>query len=109
MAVPSERSRPLRAVVARNSSTLSCILLVVSVLLAAALETSLPLAVYLLSFWHYYIYWLAFSFGAIRFVAMKTVGVAALAAVYLAAPIDVVSLIAIAVAWRTCSARTSAP
>ncbi|HLM14984.1 MAG TPA: hypothetical protein VK362_21490, partial [Reyranella sp.] len=49
-------------------------------MLAAVLERSLPLAVYLLSFWHYGLYWLAVAFGAITFdvfkrdaVAMKTV------------------------------------
>jgi len=103
MAVLSESSRSFRAVVGRNGSTLSCVLLVLSVLLGAALDRSLPLAVYLLSFWHYYLYWLAFAFGAIPFgvfkrdaVAMKTVSVAALAAVYLAAPLDLASLIVIA-------------
>jgi hypothetical protein len=103
MAVLSESSRSFRAVVGRNGSTLSCALLVLSVLLGAALDRSLPLAVYLLSFWHYYLYWLAFAFGAIPFdvfkrdaVAMKTVSVAALAAVYLAAPLDLASLIVIA-------------
>jgi hypothetical protein len=57
----------------------------------------------LLSFWHYYLYWLAFAFGAVAFdvfkrdaVAMKTVSVAALAAVYLTAPLDLASLIVIA-------------
>lgn len=93
----------MRAVIARNGSTLSCVLLVLSVPIGAALEHSLALAVYLLSFWHYYLYWLAFAFGAIPLaifkrdaVAMKTVAVAALAAVYLAAPIDAISLIVIA-------------
>ena len=102
MAVRSEHPRSLGAVVARNSSTLSCILLVLSVVLGAALERSLPLAIYLLSFWHYYLYWLAFAFGAIPFdvfkrdaMAMKTVSVALLAIVYLATPIDLVSLIVI--------------
>lgn len=93
----------IRTVVAHNSSTLSCALLVLSVLLGAALDRSLPLAVYLLSFWHYYLYWLAFTFGTIAFevfkrdaVAMKTVSVVLLATIYLAAPIDPVSLIVIA-------------
>jgi hypothetical protein len=91
----------------RNGSTLACGLFVLavllSVLLGAALEQSLPRAVWLLSFWHYYLYWLAFAFGAVPFdifkrdaVAMKTVAVAALAAVYLAAPLDPVSLAVIA-------------
>jgi len=67
--------------------------------LGGALERSLALAVYLLSFWHYYLYWLAFTFGAASFsvfkrdaIAMKTVSVAALATVYLAAPLDLASL-----------------
>jgi len=93
----------LREAVRRNASTLSCVLLVLSVLLGAALERSPPLAVYLLSFWHYYLYWLAFAFGAIPFevfkrdaVATKAVSVALLAAVYLAEPFDLVSLVVIA-------------
>ena len=84
-------------------STLSCALFVLAVGLGAALEGSLALAVWLLSFWHYYLYWLAFAFGAAPFevfkrdaVAMKAVSVAALAIVYLAAPLDVVSLAVIA-------------
>ena len=103
MAALSERSSSFRAVVRRNASTLACTLLVLSVGLAAALERSLPLAVYLLSFWHYVLYWLAFAFGWVAFdvfkrdaVAMKTVSVAALAVVYLRAPIDPVSLAVIA-------------
>jgi hypothetical protein len=103
MAVLSESSRSFRAVVGRNGSLLACVLLVLAVVLGAALDRSLPLAVYLLSFWHYYLYWLAFAFGTIPFdvfkrdaVAMKTVSVAALAVVYLAAPIDLASLIVIA-------------
>lgn len=92
----------IRTVVVHNSSTLSCALLVLSVLLGAALDRSLPLAVYLLSFWHYYLYWLAFAFGSIRFevfkrdaVAMKTVSVVLLATIYLTAPVDLLSLIVI--------------
>jgi Phospholipid methyltransferase len=96
-------SRSLHDVVRRDASTLSCVLLVLAILLGAALDRSLPAAVYLLSFWHYYLYWLAFTHGTIPFdvfkrdaVAMKTVSVAALATVYLAAPIDLASLIVIA-------------
>src|SRR5882724_9958517 len=103
MAVLSERSRSFRAVVGRHGSLLACVLLVLAVVLGAALDRSLPLAVYLLSFWYYYLYWLAFAFGAIPFdvfkrdaVAMKTVSLAALATVYLAAALDLASLIIIA-------------
>jgi hypothetical protein len=84
-------------------SSLACLLFVLVVLLGAALDRSLPLAVYLLSFWHYYLYWLAVAFGAASFdafkrdaIAMKAVSVAALATVYLAEPIDLVSLAVIA-------------
>jgi Phospholipid methyltransferase len=100
MAVLSDNSRSFRSV-GRNGSTLACALFVLAVVLGAALDRGLPIAVYLLSFWHYYLYWLAF--GAMPFdlfkrdaVAMKTVSVAALAAVYLANPIDLASLIVIA-------------
>jgi hypothetical protein len=84
-------------------STLSCALFVVAVLLGAALGESMAFAVWLLSFWHYYLYWLAFAFGAPSLevfkrdaMAMKTVSVAALAVVYLATPLDLVSLAIIA-------------
>jgi hypothetical protein len=103
MAALLERSRPLRAVVGRYGSTLACALFVLSVLVVAALDGSLPLAVYLLSFWHYYLYWLAFTFGRVPFdvfkrdaVVMKTVSVLALATAYLAAPLDLASLAVIA-------------
>jgi hypothetical protein len=85
--------------VSASWSTLSCVLLVLAILLGAALAKSLPAAVYLLSFWHYGLYWLAFAFGASDFdvfkrnaIAMKTLSVTALAVVYLSAPIDPVSL-----------------
>ena len=103
MSVLSDSSSAFRAVVGRHGSTLACGLVVLSVVLGAALERSLPIAVYLLSFWHYYLYWLAFAFGAVAFevfkrdaVAMKTVSVVLLAAVYLANPIDLASLAVIA-------------
>ncbi|MBX9945882.1 MAG: phosphatidylethanolamine N-methyltransferase family protein [Reyranella sp.] len=103
MSVLSERFRRYDAIVGRNGSTLCCALFVLVVLLAAAVERSAALAVWLLGFWHYYLYWLAFAFGAIPLnvfkrdaVAMKTVSVAAMAAVYLAAPLDPVSLAVIA-------------
>lgn len=93
----------MAALAVRNGSLLACLLFVLAVLLGGALERSLPLAVYLLSFWHYYLYWLAFTFGAVSFgvfkrdaIAMKTASVAALATVYLAAPLDLSSLAVIA-------------
>lgn len=62
-----------------------------------------PLTIYLLSFWHYALYWRAFAFGTADFkafkrhaVALKAVSVAALALVYLGFPLDAVSLAVIA-------------
>ncbi len=73
------------------------------VLLVIYRDQDLQPGIYLLSFWHYYLYWLAFTFGAIDFdvfkrdaIAMKTVSVAALAIVYLRAPLDPASLAVIA-------------
>ena len=59
--------------------------------------------VYLLSFWHYALYWQTFTFGTADFdtfkrnaVILKAVSVAALALVYLRFPIDPASLAVIA-------------
>jgi len=96
-------SLSLRDVGRRHASTLSCALLVLAILFGAALARSLPAAVYLLSFWHYSLYWLAFAFGTAHFdvfkrnaIAMKALSVTALAFVYLSAPLDPVSLAVIA-------------
>lgn len=82
---------------------MSCALLVLAVLPVAYRDHDLRAGIYLLSFWHYYLYWLAFTFGAIDFdvfkrdaIAMKTVSVVALATVYLRAPLDPASLALIA-------------
>src|SRR5215510_10367420 len=103
MAALSERPSSFRAVVRRNGSTLVWASAFVTVVLVATLERSLPLAIYLLSFWHYVLYWLAFAFSAIAFdvfkrdaIALKTVSVTALALVYLGEPLDLVSLAVIA-------------
>ena len=99
MAVLQVGPRSFRGVAVRNGSSLACLLFVLAVLVAAFVDRSLPLAIYLLSFWHYVLYWLAFAFGTIAFdvfkrdaIAMKTVSVAALAFVYLRAPLDPASL-----------------
>ncbi len=63
----------------------------------------LPLAVYLLSFWHYALYWRAFTFGTADFdafkrkaIVLKAISVTALALVYLRFPLDPASLAVIA-------------
>lgn len=103
MAVLPVGPSSFHSAVGRNGSTLACLLFVLAVLVGAVVDRSLPLAVYLLSFGHYVLYWVAFAFGTIAFdvfrrdaVAMKTVSVTALSFVYLRAPIDPVSLAVIA-------------
>jgi hypothetical protein len=99
MAVPQVGPRSFRGLAVRNGSSLACLAFVLAVLIAAFVERSLPLAIYLLSFGHYVLYWVAFAFGTIAFdvfkrdaIAMKALSVAALAFVYLRAPFDVGSL-----------------
>ena len=60
--------------------------------------------VYLLSFWHYALYWRTFTFGTADFdafkrkaIVLKAISVGALALVYLRFPLDPVSLAVIAV------------
>ena len=84
-------------------SSLSSGLFVLAVLCVAWRAQSVPIAIYLTGFWHYLLYWLAFTFGAIPHavfkrdaIAMKSVSVAGLAAVYLAFPLDPLSLAVIA-------------
>jgi hypothetical protein len=59
-------------------------------------------AIYALSFWHYYLYWLAYRYGAIPLatfkrdaVTAKTVSLAALSLAYFATPLDLVSLVVV--------------
>ena len=103
MAVLQMGPRSFRGLAVRNGSSLACLVFVLAVLIAAFVERSLPLAIYLLSFGHYVLYWVAFAFGTIAFdvfkrdaIAMKTVSVAALGFVYLRIPIDFASLTVIA-------------
>jgi hypothetical protein len=103
MAVLQVGPRSFRGLAVRNGSSLACLVFVLAVLIAAFVERSLPLAIYLLSFGHYVLYWVAFAFGTIAFdvfkrdaIAMKALSVAALAFVYLRAPFDLGSLAVIA-------------
>src|SRR6478736_6704990 len=86
-----------------NASRLYSLLFVASLLGWACAGNNLPLAVYALSFWHYYLYWLAYYFGAVPLgdfkrdaLLMKTIALVALALVYLACPLDLISLTVIA-------------
>lgn len=62
-----------------------------------------PLAIYLLSFWHYALYWRTFTFGTVDFdafkrqaITLKTLSVAVLALTYLRFALDPASLAVIA-------------
>jgi hypothetical protein len=75
------------------------LLFVLVVLGVACGARSLALAVYAVSFWHYYLYWLAYGFGTVPLSAfkwdavfMKTIALIGLGWVYAASPLNVVSL-----------------
>ena len=72
-------------------------------------------AVCLLSFCHYYLYWLAYYFGEVPLdvfkrdaIVMKAVSLIALASVYLEAPLDAASLLVIAAGFLLNSAGARA-
>ena len=79
-------------------------LAVVSVALASAwFDATWAAAVYLLSFWHYFLYWLAYCYGAVEprefrreAVFWKTIALFALGGAYLTAPLDLFSLSVVA-------------
>jgi len=87
----------------RHAST-ACSLGFVVLVLAAAVGGGAPaVAVYALGFWHYLLYALAFGFGRVApgvfrrdAVLMKGVSLAGLGVVYLAAPLDALSLAVVA-------------
>lgn len=77
-----------------------------TVIAVSVAERNLALAVYLLGFWHYYLYALAYYFGAVPLpvfkrdaVLMKSVSLLTLAIAYFAAPIDVLSLAVMALGF----------
>lgn len=77
---------------------MSSLAFVTLTIVGTALSGSGAARIYLLSFWHYYLYWLAYYFGAVPLrtfkrdaVMMKTVSLIALASVYLCQPLDLLS------------------
>jgi len=87
----------------RQPSLLASLLFVATVTGLAGLDGNPPLAIYALSLWHYYLYALAYVFGAVPLVvfkrdaiAMKAVALLAFAAAYLTFPVDPASLAVIA-------------
>ena len=89
----------LGAFARRNASTSSSVLFVLVVLCCACLAQNWQASVYVLSFWHYYMYALAYVFGAVPLdifkrdaIAMKAVSLAALSSIYLVTTPDLASL-----------------
>lgn len=81
-----------------NASSLSCLLFVSAVTALTWTEEELSLAVYGLSFWHYYLYGLAFRFGEISLtvfkrdaVVMKSVSLVLCGYIYLLTPANLAS------------------
>jgi hypothetical protein len=82
---------------------LSSLAYIAAILAVALAGDAWPLAVYALSYWHYYLYWLAYYFGAVSLgdfkrdaVLMKSVSLISLGSAYLAAPPSPASLAAVA-------------
>lgn len=92
-----------RATVLWDVSSLFSLIFVLLVLAGTTLDGNLALAVYSLSFWHYYLYWLAYRYGAVSpgifkrdAIQMKAVSLVALAFAYFSAPLDFLSLAVVA-------------
>ena len=90
------------------------LVLILATLGWASLGVAPNLAVYALSFWHYYLYWLAYYFGAVSLsvfkrdaILMKTASLAALGYVYLSVPWNVASMAVVAAGFllNTIAAR----
>jgi len=80
-------------------SRVYCLLFVLVAFGVACGASSLAIAVYAVSFWHYYLYWLAYRFGSVPLstfkwdaVFMKTIALIGFGWVYAASPLHVVSL-----------------
>lgn len=94
-----ERARGSPLFARRNASFLSGMTLVLLSVAATAPGRHLRLAVYALSFWHYYLYWLACCLATVSLsvfkrdaIAMKTVSLVALGVAYLSGRPDPASL-----------------
>lgn len=93
----------IRSILDRRGPSLACWTIVAAVLAGAAMGRAPAVAIYLVSFVYYGLYWQAFAWGTPSFDAfkrdallLKALSVAALAFVYLQAPPDLPSLAVIA-------------
>ena len=88
-----------RSIFDQHRSSLACWMFVAAVLAGAAIGRERAVAIYLVSFVYYGLYWYAFAWGVDSFrvfkrdaLLLKALSVAALAFVYLQAPPDFLSL-----------------
>ena len=88
----------IRSILDQRWPSVACWTIVAAVLAGAAIGREPALAIYLVSFVYYGLYWYAFAWGVDSFdvfkrdaMLLKAVSVAALAFVYLQAPPDIVS------------------
>jgi hypothetical protein len=93
---------PFRAI-ARDDASLVAAVTLVALAAGAYLGGRTVLAIYAVSFWHYYLYWLGYFFGTVPLrvfkrdaLALKGAALAALGAAYFAAPLDPASLVVVA-------------
>jgi hypothetical protein len=114
---PSRRAGEVRIPArCRNHASLIASVIFVSVMLGTALVAGeSKLAIYSVSFWHYYLYWLAYFFGAVSLrvfkrdaMLMKGVALVALGAAYLAAPPNLLSLTLVALGFMLNSVAAAA-
>ena len=89
----------IRSILDRRGASLACWTIVAAVLAGAAIGREPAVAIYLVSFVYYGLYWYAFAWGVDSFevfkrdaMLLKALSVAALAFVYLQAPPDFLSL-----------------
>ena len=89
----------IRSILDQRRSSLACWTIVAAVLAGAAIGREPAVAIYLVSFVYYGLYWYAFAWGVDSFevfkrdaMLLKALSVAALAFVYLQAPPDFLSL-----------------
>ena len=112
---------PFRVLPRTDVTHLSCLLLVAAAAGLAWVKRDFTWGVYSLSFWHYYVYVLAYRYGAIPLplfkrdaVFLKTVALVALGAAYVQSPLNLFSLTVVALgfslnllaAWALGSDRT---
>ena len=93
----------IRSILDKYGPSIACWVFVAAVLAGAAIDREPPLAIYLVSFLYYGLYWHALAWGIRSFrlfkrdaILLKVLSVAALSFAYLQAPLDLLSIAVIA-------------